>query len=367
MKKHHHVTIGGTFDHFHRGHQAMLTKTFEIGDKVWLGITTPRYLSTIDTKSAKLADRIQPLAIRQQVLTDYLQSQGWKERVVVIPIDDKYGTTLTDEKLEAIVVSPETELVATEINLLRAQKNWPALDVVVVPWVLADDSQPINSVRIRKGDIDREGRLYRLPDDWGVRRLPDELRPQLRRPFGKLLSKTYVNTSEYTSFWQTEGASRIRNKITDSGQARVTGFVTGSSTHNLQLLISVGDAVTKNLLENDLTPDISIVDFKIRRKVVHKNIAEFGFRDIKVFESARNKPGTLSYGAYTKLLGLIKEEARPAVLRINGEEDLMTLLAIFLAPLNSLIVYGQPDEGIVVVEVTEEKKEKARQFLSKFR
>lgn len=354
MKKFQHLTVGGTFDHFHKGHRAILDRAFSLSATVWIGVTTEKYLSSLSSRIAKGTNYFEPYLVRRTSVEVYLSKNGFSGQAKVLSIDDKFGSTLKEEKLEAIVVSPETELVATEINLLRARKNWPALEVVVVPWILADNGQPINSVRIRRGEIDREGRVYELSKDWGTRFLPDELRPQLHRPFGKLLS--HLSDLSYSQL----------------------------ITHNLQLLITVGDAVTKSLIENGITPDISIVDFKIRRKPVHKNIAEFGFRNIKVFESARNKPGTLSYGAYTKLLGLIKEEARPAVLRINGEEDLMTLPAIFLVPLDSLIVYGQPAifpplrlrggqegleevrSGIVVVRVTEEKKHTARDFLSRF-
>jgi hypothetical protein len=43
---------------------------------------------------------------------------------------------------------------------------------------------------------------------------------------------------------------------------------------------------------------------------------------------------------------------------IDGEEDLLTLPAILFAPLNVYIVYGQFEEGIVALPVTEDLKEK---------
>ncbi|MEK7165601.1 MAG: GTP-dependent dephospho-CoA kinase family protein, partial [Patescibacteria group bacterium] len=115
-----------------------------------------------------------------------------------------------------------------------------------------------------------------------------------------------------------------------------------------------------------IVPDISIVDFKIQRKVVYKNLEELGFRKIKLLKKAKNEAGTISKEAEIVLSSLIKNEAKPSILQIEGEEDLLALLSIFLAPLKSLIVYGQPNEGIVVVEVTEEKKQSARNLLNKF-
>jgi len=42
---------------------------------------------------------------------------------------------------------------------------------------------------------------------------------------------------------------------------------------------------------------------------------------------------------------------------------LLTLIAVLYAPEKSLVVYGQPYEGIVVVEVTSEKQAKAKEIL----
>jgi len=43
---------------------------------------------------------------------------------------------------------------------------------------------------------------------------------------------------------------------------------------------------------------------------------------------------------------------------VTGEEDLLALPAIVLAPLGSVVLYGQYDKGVVINEVTEELKKK---------
>jgi len=48
---------------------------------------------------------------------------------------------------------------------------------------------------------------------------------------------------------------------------------------------------------------------------------------------------------------------------VEGEEDLLTLVVMVTAPLGSLVVYGQPNEGLVLVEVNGEAREKACLFL----
>jgi len=51
---------------------------------------------------------------------------------------------------------------------------------------------------------------------------------------------------------------------------------------------------------------------------------------------------------------------------IKGEEDLLTLPAILLAPLGAIVIYGQKDVGAVVVEVTEEIKQKISNIINQF-
>ena len=56
-----------------------------------------------------------------------------------------------------------------------------------------------------------------------------------------------------------------------------------------------------------------------------------------------------------------------AAIKIIGEEDLLTLPAILLAPLGSAVLYGISGTGMIKVVVTEEKKkEMEEKYLSKF-
>ena len=54
------------------------------------------------------------------------------------------------------------------------------------------------------------------------------------------------------------------------------------------------------------------------------------------------------------------------VIKIDGEEHLSVLPMVLCAPLGFVIFYGQPHEGVVKVEITEEKKEKAYSMTCKF-
>lgn len=118
-------------------------------------------------------------------------------------------------------------------------------------------------------------------------------------------------------------------------------------------VIVVGDVTLKNLLEVGVIPNLKILDFRIKRK--DKKIV-----DIKDEIKVRNPPGTISRELQETIKSNINEDA---TILIDGEEDLAVLPCIVEAEKGSTILYGQPDEGIVVVEVTSKMKEKARRIL----
>ncbi|HYB92666.1 MAG TPA: DUF359 domain-containing protein [archaeon] len=48
---------------------------------------------------------------------------------------------------------------------------------------------------------------------------------------------------------------------------------------------------------------------------------------------------------------------------VKGEEDLLALPAAINAPENSLIAYGQPNKGVVLVRVTKKKRSKIHKIM----
>ena len=48
---------------------------------------------------------------------------------------------------------------------------------------------------------------------------------------------------------------------------------------------------------------------------------------------------------------------------VNGEEDLLVLPVCVYAPENSVVMYGQPNQGLVIVKVTPEIRNKAQKLL----
>ena len=81
-------------------------------------------------------------------------------QVVVKSIKDRYGPSI-DGDFDAIVVSPETVEAAKEINQKRREIGKKPLKIIEIPFILAEDGKPISSSRIKKGEIDIDGKILR--------------------------------------------------------------------------------------------------------------------------------------------------------------------------------------------------------------
>lgn len=143
------VLMGGTFDRLHEGHKQLLAKAFEVGDYVYIGLTTDDYIA----KSGKvLKEKVQQYEERLYRLRRYLEQQGVLNRVIILPLGDTAGPKALDPKLEAIIVSEETRRGGEYVNNLRSQHGIPPMDTVVVPLLIDESGQAISSSRFRQGD-----------------------------------------------------------------------------------------------------------------------------------------------------------------------------------------------------------------------
>lgn len=147
-KRYKKVAVGGTFDKLHKGHEKLLKTAFEIGERVEIGVTSNAF--------GGLKGDIDSCEVRMANLKAFFSD---KNNFTVSILDDPFGTTIYDEEFDAIVVSEETEPNAIKINKIRHDKDMDLLDIVVVSFVLAYDGYPISSTRIRKGEINKEGKV----------------------------------------------------------------------------------------------------------------------------------------------------------------------------------------------------------------
>ncbi|UPV76282.1 GTP-dependent dephospho-CoA kinase family protein [Halorussus limi] len=131
-------------------------------------------------------------------------------------------------------------------------------------------------------------------------------------------------------------------------------------------LVAVGDVVTYHLERAGVAPDVAVVDGLTKREEVEDRVAEgvarLGgeSREVRV----ENPAGAVS-GELARELKAAIADPEPTVLVVSGEEDLATLPAIVAAPLGASVVYGQPDEGMVLADVTDEAKAEVRDLLSR--
>jgi len=166
--------------------------------------------------------------------------------------------------------------------------------------------------------------------------LPRELRLLIKKPFGKLYAGNGSDTIE-----------------------KFVGELASSTK-----LISVGDVTTFHLLEAGIFPDICIVDNRTKRKPVARHVSTRNMDSVYEEVSVENPAGIITDELIKTLCEAFTSE-KPIRIFVKGEEDLATLPVILLAPPGAVVLYGQPDEGVVFVKVTEEKKREIRTLFEK--
>jgi pantetheine-phosphate adenylyltransferase len=149
------VVVGGTFDNLHKGHRAIIEKAFAIGEKVLVGITSNRV-----AREKAHSEKIQSYGERRKKVAKFLEEKGWLGRAEFVEIWDPFSDGIRPG-LGYIVVSPGTRENAERINSMRKTRHLEPLRIIEVEWIPAEDGRPISDERIRKGEIDAEGRILR--------------------------------------------------------------------------------------------------------------------------------------------------------------------------------------------------------------
>lgn len=321
--------LGGTFDHFHLGHERFIAAAFNLSQNITIGVGRGPLLA-----NKSMARIIESYSVRENSLNSFLHKLNVLPYVNIIPINDIYGSSLTDMAIEAIFVTESTRGGAEKINIERHKLGFSPLEIVVVPYLLADDDDIISSRRIRAGEINRQGESYlKFFLQKKEYQLPNNLRPTLQNPIGTILPvKEMLNTIPHST-----------------------------------RVISVGDIVSLNLVAAGYYPAISIIDYRTRRHKIAEKIIQASFPMIN--QKISNPAGTINKeiaGILIFSLNTYEKTNHPQVIAVSGEEDLLALPAILLSPLGTYVAYGQHDLGMVVVEVTENIKVLVKHYLEQF-
>ncbi len=130
-------------------------------------------------------------------------------------------------------------------------------------------------------------------------------------------------------------------------------------------VVSIGDQVTYTLLKNDIEPFFCIVDYHTRRgdcsEDTIKVLKSYGKKTIKV----KNPAKTITDELWNVIKLAYENNNQSLRIEVEGEEDLASLAAIYMAPVDVTIIYGLPDKGVLVVKPTKENKDKVKQVLDK--
>jgi uncharacterized protein (UPF0218 family) len=126
-------------------------------------------------------------------------------------------------------------------------------------------------------------------------------------------------------------------------------------------VISVGDVVSKNLHECGINPQLTIIDYlSLRDKIIPRQPPV----DKTVY--VQNPQGTITEQAVLAIKAALESGVHTHIV-VEGEEDLLTLIAVVYAAKDSFIIYGQPYCGIVVVKASSEKKIQINEFLNEMK
>jgi len=160
-------------------------------------------------------------------------------------------------------------------------------------------------------------------------KLPENLRDQLKIPLGDLIKEENVNKE---------------NILTKFGSEPI--------------VITVGDRTTENMINLGIMPQIQIVDGLEKRNQRLVPVDD----TINTNLSCKNPPGEITEES-TQVIQKAFSCESPVRITVDGEEDLLVLPVCIFAPENSVVMYGQPNEGLVIVYITPDIQAKVQKIL----
>ena len=159
-------------------------------------------------------------------------------------------------------------------------------------------------------------------------KLPDSLRDQFKTPLGLLLP------------------------IGEDNKENIQKYLSKNS-----YVVTVGDHTTEKMINFGLIPSLQIIDgFEKRQK---RDLPKLG----SATELKIDNPATEITVESVEMIKKAFSMNSPVRITVFGEEDLLVLPVCIHAPDNSIVLYGQPNEGLVLVKITTEIRNKAQTLL----
>jgi pantetheine-phosphate adenylyltransferase len=312
------VGLGGTFDHFHDGHKFFLKYASELSSHLVIGVTTKEMLYT-----KNFGNTIEPFSVRAKAVSDFCRQNRIDHKI--IKLEDQYGPTILKEsKIRALCVTKETVAGAEKINAIREAATFRPLPVYVANMVYDETGKEIHADRIRAGEISRTGKVYGEIFNQDIL-LSNSQKKTLSEPLGRVFESPKIDL--------------LFKKLKKHAK-------------NLPICV-VGDESLKFFRDKKLPFHLGVFDGHTNRFEVSELSKELADQRIPKTE---NPAGQITTQAIKSLKQALANNEK--YLKITGEEDLLTAALILLLPLESVLYYGQPDQGLVEIDVTEELKNK---------
>jgi hypothetical protein len=325
--------IGGTFDRFHSGHQLLIQTALRQADFIEVHVVN-------DEMAQTKGGWIQSLDDRMETLLSWLSDTAHL-RYEVHVLNDPHGPAPTHRTADCIVATVETIPRCHQINERRYENGLPPLSILEAPHLSDELGGILSSSRIRLGLIDQEGHPWIPPSYEGkVLRMPAVLDDEFKTPMGELF----------------EGPE-------DALEVALSAMLE-SLPENHGALVAVGDVTVKGLMDMGVLPDIAFIDGQTKRETLDASLLVRGDAYAQQ-RSVVNPPGKLT----PELLDVVRwalEQDQSVLVEVDGEEDLAPMFVLATAPLGTIVVYGQPRQGVVMRILDMEAKHRARNLLVHF-
>jgi uncharacterized protein (UPF0218 family) len=128
-------------------------------------------------------------------------------------------------------------------------------------------------------------------------------------------------------------------------------------------LVAVGDNSIYVLLQNGIRPDIAVFDFLCKRKEVEQPVRDRILAEYAGALKVKNDAGTIT----EEMAGAVESALlrKVGAIFVDGEEDLAALVVMQKAKAGTLLVYGQPNKGAVLVNMDSEVRSRAVGIMKK--
>ncbi|MEN8253200.1 MAG: pantetheine-phosphate adenylyltransferase [Patescibacteria group bacterium] len=307
------IALGGSFDHFHKGHERFISFAADFGEKLHIGVTDKKIINHKNNHQF-----IKSFESRRKSVMSYCQ----KKRIncQVSKLTNPYGPTLEDTKIQALTATQETLKGTDKINEVRMAMGKKALPVHICPWINDESGKILSSTRIRAGKVNRQGQVY-----------------------SKILEQDLKLSETQRKYF-----SKIQGKLIN----------TDLKINKNNKIFIVGDSSLEKFIKNNWDYNFAVYDKRVQRKAVNSKI----INSISPNLTCSNPAGNITLQLSKALKSCLKNTYKH--LFVDGEEDLATVALALLLPLESIIYYGQPDSGLVELEITEKVKNNFYEQLS---